>query len=80
MKGGKISKSFTELGMPTHQQLVVPIAKAFATLGRSAEASEAVEEVKELVPISEDLALVMFPNRPNDSFRTKRIDWEATRC
>ena len=75
MKGGKISKSFTELGMPTHQQLVVPILKAVNRLGGSAKVSEMAEEVLDLIPNSEELVLATYPNRPNDSVLIERIGW-----
>lgn len=75
MKDGRISKSFTELGMPTHQQLVVPILKAVNRLGGSAKVSEMAEEVLELIPNSEELVLATYPNRPNDSVLIERIGW-----
>lgn len=67
--------SFTELGMPTHQQLVVPIVKAVNRLGGSAKVSEMAEEVLDLVPNSEELVLATYPNRPNDSVLIERIGW-----
>lgn len=75
MKAENANGSFTELGMPTHQQLVVPIVKAVNRLGGSAKVSEMAEEVLDLVPNSEELVLATYPNRPNDSVLIERIGW-----
>lgn len=61
IKAENPSGSFTELGMPTHQQLVVPILKAVNRLGGSAKVSEMAEEILKLIPNSEDLVLATYP-------------------
>ena len=73
MSASEANKSFTERGIPTHQQLVVPVLKAMHVLGGSARANEITEHVLELVPGSEDLQQITYPTRPNLSVLIDRI-------
>ena len=78
MSASESHKSFTERGIPTHQQLVVPVLKAMHVLGGSARANEITEHVLELVPGSEDLQQITYPTRPNLSVLIDRIGWART--
>lgn len=78
MSASEAHKSFTERGIPTHQQLVVPVLKAMHVLGGSARANEITEHVLELVPGSEDLQQITYPTRPNLSVLIDRIGWART--
>ncbi|WKS31850.1 restriction endonuclease [Corynebacterium propinquum] len=78
MNASEAHKSFTERGIPTHQQLVVPVLKAMHVLGGSARANEITEHVLELVPGSEDLQQITYPTRPNLSVLIDRIGWART--
>lgn len=78
MSTSEAHKSFTERGIPTHQQLVVPVLKAMHVLGGSARANEITEHVLELVPGSEDLQQITYPTRPNLSVLIDRIGWART--
>lgn len=78
MSASESNKSFTERGIPTHQQLVVPVLKAMHVLGGSARANEITEHVLELVPGSEDLQQITYPTRPNLSVLIDRIGGART--
>lgn len=78
MSASESNKSFTERGIPTHQQLVVPVLKAMHVLGGSARANEITEHVLELIPGSEDLQQITYPTRPNLSVLIDRIGWART--
>lgn len=80
MSASESNKSFTERGIPTHRQLVVPVLKAMHVLGGSARANEITEQVLELVPGSEDLQLITYPTRPNLSVLIDRIGWARTKA
>lgn len=54
--------SFTERGMPTHQQLVVPVMQAIADLGGSAKSREIIDYVVENHPNAEHLLQMFYPN------------------
>lgn len=78
MSASEANKSFTERGIPTRQQLVVPVLKAMHVLGGSARVNEITEQVLELVPGSEDLQQITYPTRPNRSVLISRIGWART--
>ena len=78
MSASEANKSFTERGIPTRQQLVVPVLTAMHVLGGSARANEITEQVLELVPGSEDLQQITYPTRPNRSVLISRIGWART--
>lgn len=78
MSASEANKSFTERGIPTRQQLVVPVLKAMHVLGGSARANEITEQILELVPGSEDLQQITYPTRPNRSVLISRIGWART--
>jgi len=75
MKDTESSKSFTERGMPTHQQLVVPILAAVAGLGGSARVQEIVDEVLELLPNSEALLEMKYQEDARQPVLINRIAW-----
>ena len=75
METGQNTASFTERGVPTHQQLVVPILQSVAKLGGSAKTNEILEEVLEKLPDAEELLKLRYPNRPHESVLTDRIGW-----
>ncbi|WP_448857986.1 restriction endonuclease [Corynebacterium propinquum] len=80
MSASEANKSFTERGIPPHQQLVVPVLKAMHVLGGSARTNEITEQVLELVPGSEDLQQITYPTRPNLSVLIDRIGWARTKA
>lgn len=80
MSASEANKSFTERGIPTNQQLVVPVLKAMQVLGGSARANEITEHVLDLVPGSEDLQQITYPTRPNLSVLIDRIGWARTKA
>lgn len=47
--------SFTDRGMPTHQQLVLPAIRAVVELGGSAKAKEIIDHIIENYPDADDL-------------------------
>lgn len=67
--------SFTQQGMPTHQQLVVPVIRAVVELGGSAKAREITDQVLEHYPDAERLLQMTYPNRPEKAVLTDRIAW-----
>lgn len=67
--------SFTQQGMPTHQQLVVPVIRAVVELGGSAKAREITDHVLDHYPDAERLLQMTYPNRPEKSVLTDRIAW-----
>ena len=67
--------SFTQQGMPTHQQLVVPIVRAIGELGGSAKAREITDQVLDNYPDVERLLEMTYPSRPNQSVLVDRIAW-----
>lgn len=73
MSASEANKSFTDQGIPTHQQLVVPVLKAVQILGGSARVTEIEEQVLELVPDSERLLQITYSKSPNHSVLLKRI-------
>src|SRR5699024_3348580 len=58
-------KSFTERGMPTHQQLVLPVLHSLSELGGSAKSREILDHVTESYPDSERLMEMMYPKNPD---------------
>lgn len=73
--GADQNSSFTDQGIPTHQQLVVPILKAVKSLGGSAKTNEIEESVLELIPDSEQLVQITYQSRPQMSVLVDRIGW-----
>lgn len=67
--------SFTEQGMPTHQELVVPVIRAVVELGGSAKAREITSTVLANQPDADKLLQLTYPNRPSQSVLTDRIAW-----
>lgn len=75
MNGESNAASFTQQGMPTHQQLVVPIVRAIGELGGSAKAREITDQVLDNYPDVERLLEMTYPSRPNQSVLIDRIAW-----
>lgn len=71
----ELNTPFTEQGMPTHQQLTLPIVKAVDELGGSAKTNEIVESVLEHLPNAEQLLQMTYPKRPQTSVLISRIGW-----
>ncbi|MHA2788201.1 restriction endonuclease [Corynebacterium sp. S7] len=69
----KVMVSFTAQGMPTHQELVVPILRALDKMGGSASSRDLVTEVADNLPNSETLLEITYPNRPSTSVLENRI-------
>lgn len=67
--------SFTQQGMPTHQQLVVPVIRAVAELGGSAKSREITDHVLDNYPDAERLLQMTYPNRPEKPVLTDRVAW-----
>lgn len=67
--------SFSQQGMPTHQQLVLPVLRAVAELGGSAKSREITDLVLDTYPDAERLLQMTYPNRPKNSVLTDRIGW-----
>lgn len=54
--------SFTEQGMPTHQQLVVYVIQAVIALGGSAKSKEIVDQVLDIYPQADELLKATYPS------------------
>lgn len=67
--------SFSELGMPTHQELVIPVLRALDELGGSGKAREITECVTDNYPDAEHLLEMTYPARPAQSVLIDRISW-----
>ncbi|AJE33875.1 Mrr restriction system protein [Corynebacterium humireducens NBRC 106098 = DSM 45392] len=67
--------SFSDRGMPTHQELVLPVLQAVKNLGGTARSREVVDEVISLLPNSDALIEISYPNRPNMSVLRDRTEW-----
>lgn len=67
--------SFTEQGMPTHQQLVIPVVRAVGELGGSAKAREITDQILDTYPDVERLLEMTYTTRPNQSVLIDRIAW-----
>ena len=67
--------SFSDRGMPTHQELVLPVLQAVKNLGGTARSREVVDEVISLLPDSDALIEISYPNRPNVSVLRDRTEW-----
>ncbi len=67
--------SFSDRGMPTHQELVLPVLQAVKNLGGTARSREVVDEVISLLPNSDALIEISYPNRPNVSVLRDRTEW-----
>ncbi len=68
-------ENYTQRGMPTHQQLVVPVIRAVVGLGGSAKSKEIVDHVYDGYPLSEELLKITYPNRENLPVLADRIAW-----
>lgn len=66
---------FTEQGMPTYQQFVLPAVRAVAELGGSAKTQEITDHIVENYPNAENLLQVTYPKRPEVSVFTDRASW-----
>lgn len=66
---------FSELGMPTHQELVVPVLKAVNELGGSAKTREITQRVADGYADKEHLLEMTYPLRPSQSVLLERISW-----
>lgn len=67
--------SFTEQGIPTYQQFVLPAIRAVAELGGSAKTQEITDHIVGNYPDAEDLLQVTYPKRPEVSVFTDRASW-----
>lgn len=67
--------SFTQQGMPTHQQLVIPVIRAVVELGGSAKSREITDHVLDNYPDAERLLQMAYPNRPEKPVLTDRVAW-----
>lgn len=61
--------------IPAYTELILPTVRAVATLGRSAKAREITSQVLEGLAQSEEMLAVSFPNRPEESVLTSRLQW-----
>jgi restriction system protein len=61
--------------IPAYSELILPTVRAVADLGRSAKAREITSRVLDSLPQSEELLAVTFPDRPEDSVLTSRLQW-----
>lgn len=67
--------SFTQQGVPTHQELVIPVVRAVVELGGSARAREITATVLASQPEADRLMQLTYPNRPGKSVLKDRIAW-----
>lgn len=67
--------SLTEMGLPTHQHLVIPAFRAVEEAGGSAKSREIVDHVVENYPKSENLVTITYPNRKDKSVLVDRAEW-----
>ncbi|OIR46060.1 restriction endonuclease [Corynebacterium sp. NML140438] len=70
--------SFSEQGMPTHQELVLPVLRALKEMGDSAASRDIVTQVAENHPNAEKLGQIMYPTRPNVSVLEDRAGWSLS--
>lgn len=75
MSLGEQPLSFSELGMPTHQELVTPVLRAVEKLGGSAKAREITENVIDEIPNADHLLEMTYPARPTAPVLPDRISW-----
>ena len=66
---------FSELGMPTHQELVVPVLRAVNELGGSAKTREITQRVADGYADKGHLLEMTYPLRPSQSVLLERISW-----
>ena len=66
---------FSELGMPTHQELVVPVLRAVNELGGSGKTQEITQRVADEYADEEHLLEMKYPTRPTQSVLLERISW-----
>ena len=67
--------SFTQQGVPTHVDLVLPVLRAIHHLGGSARSTEITEHILSTYPDSETLLEHHYPGRPEKKVFTDRIAW-----
>ena len=75
MSLGEQPLSFSELGMPTHQELITPVLRAVEKLGGSAKAREITENVIDEIPNADHLLEMTYPARPTAPVLPDRISW-----
>ena len=75
MSLGEQPLSFSELGMPTHQELVTPVLRAVEKLGGSAKAREITENVIDEIPNADHLLEMTYPAIPTAPVLPDRISW-----
>lgn len=67
--------SFTQQGVPTHVDLVLPVLRAIHQLGGSARSTEITDHILSTYPDSETLLEHHYPGRPEKKVFTDRIAW-----
>src|SRR5699024_11651008 len=74
-------KPFTERGMPTHQQLVLPVLRSLSELGGSAKSREILDHVIDSYPDAERLMDMVYPKNPDQQVFLNRaaLDRKSTR-
>lgn len=70
--------SFSEQGMPTHQELVLPVLRALKEMGDSAASRDIITQVAENYPDAEKLGQITYPTRPNVSVLEDRAGWSLS--
>ena len=70
--------SFSEQGMPTPQELVLPVLRALKQMGDSAASRDIITQVAENHPNAEKLGQIMYPTRPNVSVLEDRTGWSLS--
>lgn len=69
------SSRFTDLGIPTHIELIFPVLQALEYLGGSARSTEITEHILETYPGADVLISYRYPDRPDKSVFKHRIEF-----
>lgn len=67
--------SFTEQGVPTHIELVLPVLRAIRQLGGSARTAEITDQILSTFPDADALLEYHYPGKPQKKVFTGRINW-----
>lgn len=73
-----MSSSFSDRGIPTHQEFVAPLLQALKELGGSAKVGELTDRIQANFPGGDELAEIMYENNPDKSVFLDRIAWSRS--
>lgn len=67
--------SYTEMGIPQHQELVIPVLRAISELGGSAKSAEIVEQVLDSFPNAEELMSITYEKNSQVPVLRHRVEF-----